>query len=183
VSTPVLDDLSSAELMPALNHALAGALPAELAGRVLPDLPADQRGLSDSRVADRKLIALATQFAKFGVVGGLGLVWDTLTVYGLRPFIGLTSATLVAYFVAATLNWLLNRFWTFRGAGCRHHLVMQWLRFLAANGPGFALNRGTVLVLLWSIPLCRQHPVMALAAGSVAGMFANFTLSRRLVFR
>ncbi|HYZ60974.1 MAG TPA: GtrA family protein, partial [Acetobacteraceae bacterium] len=74
------------------------------------------------------------------------------------------------------------RAWTFRGAS-RHGLVRQWLLFLAANSLGFVLNRGTYLLLIALVPLCARQPVFAIAAGVVAGLFANFNLSRRVVFR
>lgn len=126
---------------------------------------------------------LFTQLLRFGVVGTMGLVWDTATVYTLRPLIGLTSAILVAYFIAATINWFVNRVWTFRNVAQRDHLILQWLRFLAANSLGFFLNRGTVYLLCFAVPFCAKHPVFALAAGALAGLGANFNLSRRLVFR
>lgn len=140
-----------------------------------PDAPGQESGAA----ARAKLIRLF----KFATVGGLGLVWDSGTVYALRPLIGLTAATLVAYFVAATLNWMLNRFWTFKGAGRQDHPVLQWLRFLLANSLGFLLNRGTVYTLFYTVPLCVTYPILALAAGSLAGMFANFNLSQKMVFR
>ncbi|GBR51979.1 polysaccharide biosynthesis protein GtrA [Acetobacter pomorum] len=129
--------------------------------------------------AASKLIRLI----KFGMVGSLGFVWDSGTVYALRPLIGLTCATLVAYFVAATLNWVLNRVWTFKGAGHHEHPVLQWLRFLSANSLGFFLNRGTVYLLFYIFPFCIQHPIVALAAGAAAGMLANFSMSQKIVFR
>lgn len=129
--------------------------------------------------ATTKLIRLI----KFGVVGSLGFVWDAGTVYALRPLIGLTAATLVAYFVAATLNWVFNRIWTFKGAGHHEHPVLQWLRFLSANSLGFFLNRGTVYLLFYIFPFCMQHPIIALAAGAGAGMLANFSMSQKVVFR
>ncbi len=129
------------------------------------------------------LLSLAAQLLKFGTVGGLGLLWDVSTVYALRPLVGVTGAALAAFFVAATMNWMLNRLWTFRGRGSDVPLVRQWLSFLGANGLGFTLNRSTFFGLIWLVPFCRAHLVMALAAGSLAGMSANFTLSRRLVFR
>lgn len=123
------------------------------------------------------------QFLRFGLVGGLGFGWDTATVYLLRPLTGLTIALLSGYFVAATLNWLLHRVWTFRGLGRQRHILAQWLRFLAANSAGFCLNRGTVFAFCLLIPFCARNPVFPLAAGAVAGLGANFTLSRRHVFR
>ena len=55
--------------------------------------------------------------------------------------------------------------------------------FIGANGLGFLLNRGTFLLLVEFVPLCAEQPVFAIAAGVGAGMLANFSLSRRLVFR
>src|SRR5580692_3145965 len=62
-------------------------------------------------------IATLVQFMKFGVVGVIGFLTDTAVVYGLRASLGLYGAGAVAYIVAASGNWLLNRIWTFRGRG------------------------------------------------------------------
>jgi len=125
--------------------------------------------------------ALVAQFLRFGVVGGCGFVIDTATVYALRGALGLYGAGMVSYLLAATSNWALNRVWTFRGqgGGPAHR---QWARFMVANLAGFVLNRGTYAALVTWVPLCASQPVFAVAAGSVAGMFVNFGLSRRIVF-
>lgn len=127
-------------------------------------------------------IATLVQFVKFGAVGLTGLAIDTATVYALRDSMGLYAAGLVAYVVAASGNWLLNRVWTFRGqgAGPAHH---QWGRFMLANLVGFALNRGTYALLVTFMAAAADQPVIATSAGAIAGMFVNFYLSRRLVFR
>lgn len=125
---------------------------------------------------------LCAEFLRFGVVGTIGFCFDTATVYATRRALGLYGAGVAAYFIAATVNWGLNRAWTFRGrgAGPAHR---QWMRFLAANLLGFTLNRGTYAALIATSRLAVAYPVLAVAAGSLAGMLVNFTLSRRLVFR
>jgi putative flippase GtrA len=127
-------------------------------------------------------LAMAAQFVRFGVVGLAGLVVDTATVYGLRYSLGLYGAGLVAYVFAATGNWILNRLWTFRGLGSgpAHR---QWAMFMVTNLAGFVLNRGTYAILVTFVAAAAAQPVIATAAGSVAGMFVNFSLARRLVFR
>jgi putative flippase GtrA len=122
------------------------------------------------------------QFLRFGTVGTFGFLVDTATVYATRGALGLYGAGVVAFLVAATANWALNRAWTFRGmgSGSAHS---QWAKFLAANSIGFVLNRGAYFVLVTVSTLCAANPVIAVGAGSITGMFANFTLSRRLVFR
>ncbi len=122
-------------------------------------------------------------FLKFGIVGTTGLVWDTLAVYGFRPLLGLAGATVLAYFIAASMNWLMNRLWTFRHVVHADRPLVQWARFLLASSVGFIMNRGVVFTLFLLFPLCRAFPVLALAAGALAGLAANFTLSHRMVFR
>ena len=125
---------------------------------------------------------MAEQFLRFGAVGLAGLVIDTATVYALRHPLGLYGAGLVAYFVSATGNWVLNRIWTFRGQGSgpAHR---QWAMFMVTNLAGFVLNRGTYVILVTFAAAAADQPVIATAAGAIAGMFVNFSLSRRLVFR
>lgn len=127
-------------------------------------------------------IALLRQFLTFGVVGVICFVVDTATVYALRGALGLYVAGLVSYVTAASVGWALNRAWTFRAVGPQPRL-QQWSRFVVANAVGLVLNRGVYFALITWSQTCRQHPVLALAAGAVAGMFVNFALNRRLVFR
>jgi putative flippase GtrA len=122
------------------------------------------------------------QFVRFGTVGGIGFLVDTGTVYALRYSLGLYGAGLVAYVVAATGNWVLNRVWTFRGhgSGPAHR---QWAIFMLTNLGGFVLNRGAYALLVTFVAVAARQPVIATAAGAVAGMFVNFGLSRQFVFR
>lgn len=125
---------------------------------------------------------LAAQFLRFGTVGVCGFVVDTATVYALRGWLGLYGAGMAAYLVAATANWALNRVWTFRGQG-GDPAHRQWAKYLGANLFGFALNRGTYSALVTLYPICVRQPVIAVAAGAVAGMMVNFSLARAVVFR
>ncbi len=132
-------------------------------------------------VTPERLVVLM-EFFRFGVVGLTGLVIDTAVVYGTRAWLGLYGAGVLSYLIAATVNWALNRVFTFRGRsnGPMHR---QWAMFLLTNMVGFALNRGTYALLVTFWPLAAAQPVIATSAGSIAGMFVNFSLSRRLVFR
>jgi putative flippase GtrA len=134
------------------------------------------------RHATPERLRLLAQVLKFGVVGVLGFVVDTAVVYGLRFRIGLLGAGLAAFVVAATANWVMNRLWTFRGQGSAK-LHVEWARYMLANLGGFVLNRGTYALLVIFVPLCADQPVLAVAAGSIAGMGVNFVLSRTMVFR
>ena len=85
---------------------------------------------------------VSPQFLRFGMIGTFGFVADTSSVYTLRHAAGLYVAGTAGFLLAATANWALNRFWTFR----QHRYEAphrQWLKFLVANSVGFVFNRGT----------------------------------------
>ena len=96
--------------------------------------------------------------------------------------LGLYGAGMVSYLVAASSCWALNRVWTFRGRGrgLAHH---QWATYLLTNLSGLIFNRGTYFTMVTVVPFCAAQPVFAIAAGAVAGMMVNFTMSRQVVFR
>ena len=127
-------------------------------------------------------LAIAAQFMRFGMVGASGFVVDNAVVYATRGAVGLYVAGLLAYLAAGTSNWALNRIWTFRARGSGR-LHRQWALFLLANLAGFLPNRGVSAVLVTFSPFCAANPVLALAAGTASGMFINFVMSRRVVFR
>lgn len=125
---------------------------------------------------------LSADFIRFGMVGALGFCWDTATVYATKSHFGLYAAGTLGFIVAATANWVMNRCWTFRHRehGAAH---VQWLKFLAANFVGFIFNRGTFFTLIAISAFCRAQPVLAIIAGTAAGLVFNYFLSKKLVFR
>ena len=134
-----------------------------------------------SRLLPAKAATVLSQFVRFGAVGLVGLGVDIAVVYGTRAPLGLYAAGLLAYVAAATVNWWLNRIWTFRDH--TNGMFRQWLAFMSANAVGFVWNRGTYALLVTFSPLCIQYPVIAVAAGVPVAMIFNFYLSRRVVFR
>ncbi len=126
---------------------------------------------------------LAVQFGKFGLVGVVGLVVDTAVVYALLP-LGLKFfvARIPAFLCAATATWALNRSFTFR-TSLRRPLIREWATFLATNAVGGVVNYAVSVALVAGIDFVATHPVLAVAAGSLAGMFFNFAASKRLVFK
>lgn len=131
----------------------------------------------------QRLARLAVQFGKFGAVGVIGLVVDTAVVYlGLWAGLEFFAARIPSFLAAATTTWALNRAFTFRHAD-HAPLHRQWAAFVSANAVGGVVNYTVSVVLEATIPLFDAHPVFAVAIGSIAGMFFNFTASKRLVFR
>lgn len=126
---------------------------------------------------------LGVQFAKFGVVGVIGLLVDTAVLYGgLALGLEFFAARIPSFFAAATATWALNRAFTFRGAA-DEPLHRQWAKFIAANAIGGVVNYGVSVGLESSVQTVAEHPFLAVAAGSIAGMFFNFAASKHLVFK
>ena len=126
--------------------------------------------------------ALALEFAQFGIVGAVGYAVDTAVVYALMGLLGPGPAGMPSFVISATVTWALNRAWTWRGRS-RGSRLRQWAHFLAVSSPALLLNRSVYEALVYLVPTCAAYPFLATAAGTGTGMFVNFGLSRRLVFR
>ncbi len=126
---------------------------------------------------------IIVQFLRFGVVGTAGFVMDAGVLYAMLALgAGPYGGRVVSYLAAASLTFALNRAWTFRSAA-RAPVARQWGAFVALNLLGFVANYGTYAALIAGSAMVAAHPVLGVAAGSLAGMFINFALSRRFVFK
>lgn len=98
----------------------------------------------------RRLIA---QLARFGVVGAVGFVVDTVIFNVLRatvlspnevhagPFIAKVISTIVAIFV----NWMGNRYWTFRDQR-RAVAAREGVEFVVVSLGGMVISLGCLAV-------------------------------------
>lgn len=123
---------------------------------------------------------IAGEGLSFAVVGAICFVIDaSVTVTLIHEGLGLYASRAVAFACAVSASWYLNRSFTFRRRRSRP-ILQEYCGFIGANLPGAAVNYGvySVLVALGLLP-----PAAAVAAGSIAGMTCNFTLSRTLIFR
>ena len=123
------------------------------------------------------------QFLRFAMVGVAGFGVDSGCLYLVVHELGggLYAGRLVSYLSAASFTWALNRRYTF-GNRRGDRLTREWLRFLAANAAGGLINYGVYAVLVSASELVSTWPVIGVGAGSLAGLIANFLLSRRFVF-
>jgi putative flippase GtrA len=84
---------------------------------------------------------------------------------------------------AVTITWLFNRSFTFAADRPREHTLLgEWLRYVVSQLGGFGVNYAVYAVLVSASMLVLQWPVLGVAAGSVAGLVANYLLAKRYVF-
>jgi putative flippase GtrA len=120
---------------------------------------------------------------KFGMIGTVGfmvdaaVLWVCTKTFGLDPY----TARLISYVVAATATWMGNRLFTFADRP-KTSIAKQWLSFLMFNACGFVVNYSVYAMLVANIPYVYEHPVWAVAAGSLAGMTINYVASTRFIF-
>jgi len=133
----------------------------------------------------RSLTEGQRQFVKFSFVGGIGFIVDAGSLTLMTRYGGLdpVTARAISMFVfGMTTTWLLNRSLTFRGYA-RGSLLAEYLRFAAANAIGNSLNFGIHAVLVETLPLFHQYPVLGAVVGTAVGLVFNFTSSKYFVFR
>jgi putative flippase GtrA len=123
------------------------------------------------------------QLAMFCIGGVLGFIVDAgvlqLLVVGLAW--DRYSGRLISFLAAATATWLFNRHYTFHGPR-RHSLAGEWARYVLAMSVGFACNFAAYSALVYFFDLDRQWLILAVAAGSIAGLGVNFMASRYWVY-
>lgn len=119
----------------------------------------------------------------FAAAGTLGFFVDAGVAEGLIKFAGVNyyAARLVSFLCAVSATYAINRRYTFGDRGVNRPGTRR--RYLAAMAGGFALNYGTYAALGASWPFFHRYPVLAIAAGSLAGMVSNYLSSHFWVFR
>ncbi len=125
-----------------------------------------------------------SQFLRFGLVGIAGFFVDVAVLYlalsllGVGPYAGRG----ISYVVAASFTWYFNRRLTF--ADRRSDAAgREWGTFVVINAVGGALNYAAYAAFLHHFGSSGVVPAVGVALGSLAGLIANFTLSRQVVFR
>ena len=125
------------------------------------------------------------RLARFALVGGLGFITDTATLYllmftfGFDPYRGRA----LSFLVGVTTTWLGNRHYTFPDRAAPRGRSREWLRFLTVSAPTALVNYGLYAALIATLPLAARHPVVAVAVATLASFLLNFTGSLLFAFR
>jgi len=125
----------------------------------------------------------ANQFLRFAFAGTLGFVVDASVLYvalacGLGPFVGRA----ISFLAAVWTTWRVNRRYTFRDRAERSGWA-EWWRYLLSMLGGAAVNYLAYTVVVLTLHAGRLTPLVAVACGSVAGMFVNFAAAKYWAFK
>lgn len=125
---------------------------------------------------------LAASFVRFAVTGALAFVVDA-GAFTLFHALGVAAipARILSFPVAYTVNWYLNRVWSF-AAGRGHPAARQYAVYGAIQIVGAGINLIVFALLLRTGPIFRDFPVLAIAAGAVVALVFNYLVGRRFAF-
>jgi len=138
-------------------------------------------GLQEMAFSKRMAIR-SSPLLRFALVGVVGFVIDAATLYAMAAVgLGIRLGRIVSYLFAVTTTWALNRRYTFRRP-FGYSLLGEWARYCTSQLAGAAVNLG-VYYLLIRIDYVANHPVIGVAAGSLAVLLINFTVAKVAVFR
>lgn len=124
-----------------------------------------------------------SEIVRFGISGIAGFIVDAgiVALFTQEFEIGPIVAQVIAFTVAVTVTWLINRHWTFAEHASERWLH-EWTRYVAANSVGAVVNNGIYAILVLTLAVFAKNPVLAVAAGSMAGIGFNFSSSKLFVF-
>jgi putative flippase GtrA len=118
-------------------------------------------------------------FARFCAVGVVGFGFDagiTLALTQTMQWLPL-PARVVAFLVAASVTWQLNRRFTFRSTAD----AATWVPYVLLTGIGAGINVGTYLLWVWIAGQGARSVVTGVALGSMVALAFNFLASRAIL--
>ncbi len=126
---------------------------------------------------------MVRQFWRFAIAGAIGFLVDAGVLYlALWLGSGYYLGRVISFLCAAFTTWQINRRHAFK-AEAGEKLLHEWLRYLLAMLGGGLLNYGVYALLVFSLPPAPWLPLLAVAAGSIAGLAVNFLSAKFWVFR
>lgn len=122
------------------------------------------------------------QFLRFAIAGVIGFVVDAAVLYALHALgSGYYLGRVFSFLAAAFTTWQINRRYTF-AAQAGGDSLREWLRYLLAMLGGGLINYGVYALIVYTAPEEPWVPLLAVAAGSIAGLAANFLSAKLWVF-
>jgi putative flippase GtrA len=124
------------------------------------------------------------QLMRFGIAGALSSLVYSIVFLPLAWYVTgerlSVIAVIPAFFVAASVGYILHSNWSFRGHGSRDNARSRQMKFLIVQALGMVLN----LAFTWIItgPLLHQPAWVSLIPCFLVTPFATFALNRQLVF-
>lgn len=119
----------------------------------------------------------------FGIAGVLGFLVDAATLYLIKSFTGIYLGRLFSFSMAVVVTWIFNRNITFKQSNVSMGMLAEFLKYFLLMIVGGVINLGIYYLMISSSQWLQNFPILAVAAGCLAGMVANFLTSRFLLYK
>lgn len=123
------------------------------------------------------------ELALFSVAGTAGFLIDSAVLYLLKETLGLYGARATSFLCAVIGTWLINRRLTFRHRSSNLPLHKEFAKYLAMMLLGGAANYAIYVLSVYANSTVREHPIIGVALGSLAGMVINYAQMKFLLFK
>jgi putative flippase GtrA len=122
------------------------------------------------------------RFRRFISVGAVGFLIEAIVLQALVSLLSMHafSAVLIAFAVAVTVTWLLNRSYTFKVE--QPHNFVEWFKYTGVNSAGGVIHLAVYGALVIYFPLLQQYPLVPLVISSAVAAGFNYSMSSSLVF-
>jgi putative flippase GtrA len=115
---------------------------------------------------------IGSQFVRFAIAGVIGFVVDAGVLYlALACGLGFFAGRIVSFMAAVWVTWRIRSAW------------VEWWRYLLSMLGGASVNYAAYSVVVLTVHGSRLVPLIAVACGSVAGMFVNFFAAKFWAFK
>jgi putative flippase GtrA len=123
------------------------------------------------------------QFIRFALVGAGGFLVDAGVLYlALYLGFGYFTGRAISFICALCATWLFNRYFTFTDRS-EIPVATEAAKYFIAMSLGGAANYIAYSLVILEFNHTELLPLIAVAVGSIAGMFFNFFSAKLWVFR
>ena len=123
------------------------------------------------------------QLVRFLFAGGIGFLVDTGVLYLMLWLgFGYYAGRAISFLCAVWATWQLNRRYTFTSSR-NESIWAEWTRYLAAMSVGGCVNYAAYSAVVSMVRPAPWLPLLAVAAGSIAGLVVNFATAKWWVFK
>ncbi len=126
---------------------------------------------------------LFKQFLMFGLAGIAGFCVDAGILYLLKGMLGIYWARAISFLCAVCTTWVFNRNFTFSDRMSNRSILGEFVSYFGMMLAGGAANLLCYVLMVSGIEFVRQHPVLGVVGGSLAGMGVNYLQLRLIMFR
>jgi len=121
---------------------------------------------------------LLLKFLKFCIVGSSGMIIDFGTTWFLKEKVKINKyiANSTGFMLAATSNYLLNRFWTFQSENS--HIGSEYISFMVISIIGLGINNFVLFLLTEKMKLNFYiSKLFAIGVVTIWNFFMNYLIT------